>query len=66
MSRFYRLDVEPDLFGNWSMVRDWGRIGRAGQLRATPTLPRPRRLAAVGRQRQAKECRGYVGGEEEA
>jgi predicted DNA-binding WGR domain protein len=31
MSRFYRLDVQPDLFG-----REWGRIGRGGQMRETP------------------------------
>jgi predicted DNA-binding WGR domain protein len=33
MRRFYRLDVQPDLFGQWCFIREWGRIGRAGQLR---------------------------------
>ncbi|MEY9607071.1 putative DNA-binding WGR domain protein [Bradyrhizobium japonicum] len=33
MSRFYRLDVQPTLFGGWSLVKEWGRIGRAGTVR---------------------------------
>jgi predicted DNA-binding WGR domain protein len=34
MRRYYRLDVQPDLFGAWSCVREWGRIGQAGQTRS--------------------------------
>jgi predicted DNA-binding WGR domain protein len=30
MSRFYKLDVQPTLFGEWSLVKEWGRIGRPG------------------------------------
>jgi predicted DNA-binding WGR domain protein len=33
MARFYKLDVQPNLFGQWSIVREWGRIGRAGTIR---------------------------------
>jgi predicted DNA-binding WGR domain protein len=33
MQRFYKLDVQPDLFGGWSLIREWGRLGRAGQVR---------------------------------
>ena len=28
MARYYRLDVQPDLFGQWCFIREWGRIGR--------------------------------------
>lgn len=35
MARFYRLVLQPDLFGGCSLVREWGRIGSAGQVRAT-------------------------------
>jgi predicted DNA-binding WGR domain protein len=31
MARFYKLDVQPTLFGEWSLVREWGRIGRPVQ-----------------------------------
>ncbi|MCZ8260671.1 MAG: WGR domain-containing protein [Beijerinckiaceae bacterium] len=36
MRRFYRLDVQPTLFGEFALVREWGRIGRGGQVRSTP------------------------------
>ncbi|MFV0303804.1 MAG: WGR domain-containing protein, partial [Paracoccus sp. (in: a-proteobacteria)] len=32
MLRFYRMSVQPDLFGGVSLVRDWGRIGYRGQI----------------------------------
>jgi hypothetical protein len=25
MRRFYRLDVQPDLFGGFAVVKEWGR-----------------------------------------
>jgi predicted DNA-binding WGR domain protein len=36
MRRFYWLDVQPDLFGQWCFIREWGRIGRAGQVHTVP------------------------------
>ena len=39
MARFYVLDVQPDLFGQWCFVREWGRIGRPGQMRSVPYPP---------------------------
>ena len=32
VARFYKLDVQPSLFGGWSLVREWGRMGRAGRV----------------------------------
>lgn len=31
MARFYRLSLEPNLFGGVSLVRTWGRIGGASR-----------------------------------
>ena len=31
--RFYVLSVEPTLFEDYSLVREWGRIGKAGHRR---------------------------------
>ena len=31
--RYYRLHIEAGLFGDWALVREWGRIGRSGQSR---------------------------------
>ena len=33
LHRFYRLEIVPGLFGDWGLVRNWGRIGSSGQLR---------------------------------
>ena len=33
MARYYRLTVVETLFGEWAMVREWGRIGGGGQSR---------------------------------
>jgi len=33
VARFYKLDIQPTLFGEWSFVREWGRIGRPGTVR---------------------------------
>jgi predicted DNA-binding WGR domain protein len=32
MSRFYRLDVQPDLFGGVLLVKEWGRIDQCGRM----------------------------------
>lgn len=31
--RFYAMSVERTLFGEWSLVREWGPIGRGGRVR---------------------------------
>ena len=33
MARFYRMAVMPNLFGEWTLYREWGRIGQGGQVR---------------------------------
>lgn len=33
LHRFYRMEILPGLFGDWALVREWGRIGRSGQIR---------------------------------
>ena len=33
MARFYVLAVEPTLFGDTALVREWGRIGSKGRRR---------------------------------
>lgn len=59
MRRYYRLDVQPDLFGQWSLIRERGRIGGAGQTRVI-AYPTPQAAqAALEEQRRAKEQRGY-------
>jgi predicted DNA-binding WGR domain protein len=33
--RFYKVEIWPTLFGEYSLVREWGRLGRGGTLRTT-------------------------------
>lgn len=33
MARYYRLSIEPNLFGEICLIRQWGRIGAKGQSR---------------------------------
>lgn len=33
MHRFYQLFIMPGLFDDWSLVREWGRIGSPGTVR---------------------------------
>ena len=32
MARFYTMSVQPTLFGEWALLREWGRIGSAGRI----------------------------------
>jgi predicted DNA-binding WGR domain protein len=59
MARFYAMSVQPDLFGQWFFMREWGRIGRGGQMRETPYPSPADAEAALEPQRHAKERRGY-------
>ncbi len=60
MRRFYRLDVQSDLFGFWLFIREWGRIGRPGQTRIMSFVSRDEAQDALHHQRRAKERRGYA------
>lgn len=60
MRRFYRMDVQRDLFGQWCLIREWGRIGSAGQVRTIPFDTAAEAHAALLRHRVVKERRGYA------
>jgi predicted DNA-binding WGR domain protein len=54
MQRFYRMDVQPDLFGQWCLMREWGRIGSSGRVRSMPFgkySRKPRKQITAIRQR---------------
>jgi len=33
LARYYQLHIAPGLFGDWGLVRQWGRIGATGRSR---------------------------------
>jgi predicted DNA-binding WGR domain protein len=59
MARFYRLDVQPDLFGGWSLWREWGRLGSSGQVRHAPYPTAEAAEVARRSVENAKRKRGY-------
>jgi len=59
MHRYYRIDVQPDLFGEWCLMREWGRIGRSGQVHVAPYPTESEARTAMQWQHRAKERRGY-------
>jgi len=59
MERFYKLDVQPNLFGQWSLVREWGRIGRAGMVRVETHQTRGKADLAMALNWTRKLKRGY-------
>ena len=59
MKRFYRLDLQPDLFGHHCIIREWGRIGRSGQVRRIPYPTGEEAQIAFYKQWKVKERKGY-------
>jgi predicted DNA-binding WGR domain protein len=33
MKRYCRMQIVRGLFGDWGLMREWGRVGRSGQVR---------------------------------
>jgi predicted DNA-binding WGR domain protein len=59
MSRFYRLDIQPDLFGGVLLLKEWGRIGAHGRTKAERYDDQALAAAAMQRQAERKRRRGY-------
>ncbi len=60
MRRFYHFDIQPDLFGGFLLVRQWGRIGADGRSVAEHFDDEAPALAALQRQAERKRRRGYA------
>ncbi|NDV89169.1 WGR domain-containing protein [Aurantimonas aggregata] len=59
MRRFYVARIEPNLFGEWCVVRRWGRIGARGQQKTEWFDNAGRAHDALGRVARGKRRRGY-------
>jgi predicted DNA-binding WGR domain protein len=59
MRRFYRLDMQPDLFGGVLLVRQWGRIGARGRIVAERFESMALAADALEKHAQQKTRRGY-------
>jgi predicted DNA-binding WGR domain protein len=65
LSRFYRMFIAPNLWGEWTLFREWGRIGSGGQVRRDVFANAGAALLAMQKIVRAKRQRGY-GGEDRA
>jgi predicted DNA-binding WGR domain protein len=52
--------LAPTLFGEWVLLREWGRIGSGGTVRADPYANAGAALAAMKALVRAKLKRGYA------
>ncbi len=59
MRRYYSLSIQPDLFGGYSLMRTWGRIGSGGQIRVDLFEDTASVRKAHDRLIQSKQRRGY-------
>ena len=60
MRRFYRLDLQPDLFGGVLLMKAWGRIGARGRIVVEPYETEALAAAALQRHADRKRRRGYA------
>lgn len=59
-ARTYEMHIAQTLFGEWCVIRQWGRIGaRGGQIMTTYTASREEAEAACEQLKQQKIKRGY-------
>ncbi len=58
-ARFYRMAVLPNLFGEWTLERQWGRIGQGGQTRMDWYARAGEAETALLALEAAKRRRGY-------
>jgi predicted DNA-binding WGR domain protein len=57
--RFYQLILVPTLFGEWSLIREWGRIGQPGTVRIDQFGTEEEASVAFTKKAREKERRGY-------
>jgi predicted DNA-binding WGR domain protein len=62
MLRFYAIRISPTLFGEWAVVREWGRIGSPGRERQSWFASESEAVEAGVKARREKERRGYRSG----
>src|SRR5690349_8964657 len=60
MARFYVLTIEPTLFGDTALVREWGRLGGRGRRRLDLFDGHVQAVEALESWLRRKTLRGYV------
>lgn len=63
MARFYVLLLQPTLFGETSLVRQWGRIGTRGRQKVEYFETNDEAASGLSKLSARKMKRGYAGGD---
>jgi predicted DNA-binding WGR domain protein len=61
MARYYALSLQPTLFGEMSLVRQWGRIGTRGRQKVEFFTGDDEAALALSKLAVQKKKRGYAG-----
>ncbi|MDD5493738.1 MAG: WGR domain-containing protein [Dehalococcoidia bacterium] len=59
MHRFYQMFVTPGLFDDWSLIKEWGKVGSPGTVRKDWFDTEEEALTAKQRLVEAKQKKGY-------
>ncbi len=59
MHRFYAMQLSPTLFGEWALIRRWGRIGSQGQKLEQWFASLAEAQIALNKWQAVKEKKGY-------
>jgi predicted DNA-binding WGR domain protein len=60
IDRFYVVDITPTLFGEWAVLREWGRRGSPGTMRLDSYGRREEAQSAEQRTIKRRLQRGYA------
>jgi predicted DNA-binding WGR domain protein len=60
IDRFYVVDITPTLFGEWAVLREWGRRGSPGTLCLDSCCRREEAQIAEQRTTKRRLQRGYT------
>lgn len=58
-ARFYNMVLLPNLFGEWTLYREWGRIGQGGKVRMEWFNNEDEAKSALVALEASKRRRGY-------
>ncbi|MBU2709060.1 MULTISPECIES: WGR domain-containing protein [Zooshikella] len=58
-NKYYSLHIQPDLFGHWSLMRYFGRIGKNGQLKVDSFESEEEARELYDKLEASKKARGY-------
>jgi predicted DNA-binding WGR domain protein len=58
--RFYSLYLAPTLFGGWSLIREWGRLGSGGTVRHDPFETEDEAQSKLETIKEVKMKGGYI------